>query len=191
VLGGRCVRFRSYGSKGVAPSFGTRSDRDPDRRDVGRARGDDGDRAAPPDAPRAPSTTPRVQQLLGNVLKTSGAPGGVAIVTDGSRTWQGARGLASVKTRAPMRVDHRFRVASITKMFVAVVVLQLAAEGRLRLDDPVERWAPGGIAGGDQITVRHLLSHTSGLVNGSAQVPPGAFTTRTAITFCSARSSAP
>ena len=57
----------------------------------------------------------------------------------------------------------RFRAGSITKTFVATVVLQLVDEGRLRLDDTVERWLPGVVPDGDRITVRQLLNHTSGL----------------------------
>jgi hypothetical protein len=66
---------------------------------------------------------------------------------------------------AAMRVGDRFRVGSITKSFVAAVVLQLAGEGRLGLDDPVERWLPGLVPDGRHITVRQLLNHTSGLFN--------------------------
>jgi D-alanyl-D-alanine carboxypeptidase len=62
-----------------------------------------------------------------------------------------------------MAPDLRFRVGSITKTMVAALVLMLADDGVLRLDDPVERWLPGVVPDGDAITVRHLLSHTSGL----------------------------
>ncbi|WLQ35779.1 serine hydrolase [Streptomyces castrisilvae] len=66
-----------------------------------------------------------------------------------------------------IRYADRFRAGSITKTFVAVVVLQLAGEGRLRLSDPVERFLPGLVRGhgndGRRITLRALLSHTSGL----------------------------
>jgi D-alanyl-D-alanine carboxypeptidase len=51
----------------------------------------------------------------------------------------------------------------MTKTFVATVVLELAGEGALSLDDTVERWVPGLVPGGDAITVRELLNHTSGL----------------------------
>ncbi len=57
--------------------------------------------------------------------------------------------------------DH-YRIASLTKSYVATVVLQLVAEGRLRLSDNVERWLPGLVPEGDKITLR-LLNHTSGL----------------------------
>ena len=62
-----------------------------------------------------------------------------------------------------MRAADRYRIASVTKTFVATVVLQLAAEGKLRLADPVERWLPGVVPNGAAITIRQLLNHTSGL----------------------------
>jgi D-alanyl-D-alanine carboxypeptidase len=66
-----------------------------------------------------------------------------------------------------MRAAVHYRIGSVTKTFVAAVVLQLAAEGRLRLDDPVERWLPGLVPNGAVITLRMLLNHTSGLYNYS------------------------
>jgi len=51
----------------------------------------------------------------------------------------------------------------VTKSFVATVVLQLVGEGRLRLDDRLQRWLPGAVPGGERITIRQLLNHTSGL----------------------------
>jgi D-alanyl-D-alanine carboxypeptidase len=62
----------------------------------------------------------------------------------------------------PVTVDAQFRVASITKLFVATVVLQLAEEGKLRLDDPLARYVPS-FPGGNRITLRQLLNHTSGV----------------------------
>jgi D-alanyl-D-alanine carboxypeptidase len=62
----------------------------------------------------------------------------------------------------PVTVDAQFRVASITKPFVATVVLQLAEEGRLRLDDPLSQYLPS-FPGGHRITLRQLLNHTSGV----------------------------
>ncbi|MBM9510130.1 serine hydrolase domain-containing protein [Actinacidiphila acididurans] len=78
-------------------------------------------------------------------------------------------GAAAEGSTAPVPWDAQFRVASTTKTFVAVVVLQLAAEKRLSLDDTVEHWLPGTVAGhgndGRRITVRDLLRQTSGLFN--------------------------
>jgi D-alanyl-D-alanine carboxypeptidase len=62
-----------------------------------------------------------------------------------------------------MRRDLRFRTGSITKTFVAALVLDLVEDGKLGLDDPVARWLPGRVPRGNEITVRQLLRHTSGL----------------------------
>ncbi|MEV6972389.1 serine hydrolase domain-containing protein [Kitasatospora sp. NPDC093806] len=82
---------------------------------------------------------------------------------DGRRVWRGAAGKADLATGQPARADGRFRIGSVTKAFVSTVVLQLVAEGKLRLDDPIERHLPGVVPNGGAISVRQLLNHTSGL----------------------------
>jgi D-alanyl-D-alanine carboxypeptidase len=76
-------------------------------------------------------------------------------------------GTAGLGSTAPVPWDPEFRIASTTKTFTAVVVLQLVAEGKLSLDDTVEHWLPGVVSGhgndGARITVRNLLQQTSGL----------------------------
>ncbi|MFE1560503.1 serine hydrolase domain-containing protein [Streptomyces sp. NPDC058734] len=76
-------------------------------------------------------------------------------------------GTADLKTGRPVSPDGYFRMASTSKTLVAVVVLQLEAEGRLSLDDTVEHWLPGVVRGngndGSRITLRRLLQHTSGI----------------------------
>lgn len=81
-------------------------------------------------------------------------------------SWSGTAGRVSVRSeRAPSR-DSRFRIGSMTKVFTATVVLQLAAEGRLSLDGTVQQYAPGFLpASYPPITVRQLLTFTSG-ING-------------------------
>src|ERR1700752_1441380 len=69
---------------------------------------------------------------------------------------EAAAGVADVKSAEPLTVEHRFRIGSVTKVFVAALVLRLAAEGGLELDGGA---APG--VGG--VTIRQLLNHTSGL----------------------------
>ncbi|MFE2727742.1 serine hydrolase domain-containing protein [Kitasatospora sp. NPDC059327] len=83
----------------------------------------------------------------------------------GRPAWTGAAGTADFATGAPTPADGRFRIGSVTKTFVATVVLQLVAEHRIGLDDPVESRLPGVVPNGRQITVRQLLNHTSGLFN--------------------------
>ncbi len=74
-----------------------------------------------------------------------------------------AAGVADLVTREPVSTEGRFRIGSTTKPFVATVLLQLVAEHRIRLDDPIEEHLPGLLPDGKTITVRMLLQHTSGL----------------------------
>lgn len=106
--------------------------------------------------------TPSLSARLDDVV-AAGVPGVLAYVADGSHRLRSARGFANRKTLAVLRPRDRFRVGSITKTFVAAVVLQLAAERRLDLDEPVETWLPGLVD--ERITVRQLLSHRSGLAD--------------------------
>jgi D-alanyl-D-alanine carboxypeptidase len=86
----------------------------------------------------------------------------VTLIRDGAQTRVVTAGFADAAKRDPVTAQDRFRIASITKSMVATAVLQYAASGRLRLDDPVVRWLPG-LLPNRQITIRHLLSHRSGL----------------------------
>lgn len=104
----------------------------------------------------------QLQDRLDSVVAT-GAVGALAQVRDGRHRWRGTSGMAEVGTPRPVPVTGRFRAGSVTKTFVAVVVLQLADERRLDLDDPVDRWLPGVVPNGAPITIRQLLNHTSGL----------------------------
>lgn len=91
-------------------------------------------------------------------------PGAAAIVTQGGKVlYAGGSGLADIEKRAPITADTVFRLGSITKQFAAAVVLQLVAEGKLSLDDPVSKFVPGYPEPGARATVRQLLNHTSGI----------------------------
>jgi D-alanyl-D-alanine carboxypeptidase len=116
-------------------------------------------------APRTPLAPKPVLQQIAAGLVAHGAPGALAVVRTSAGMHGAAAGLASREHNVHLRLSDPFRIASITKSFVATVVLQLAAEGRLGLDDPVERWLPGLVPNGGAITLRELLSHTSGLFN--------------------------
>jgi D-alanyl-D-alanine carboxypeptidase len=87
----------------------------------------------------------------------------LVLVRDGDRSTVATAGYANLATKAPYTAADRFRVGSVTKSFVATVVLQLAGEGRLSLGDRVDRWLPGRIPNGGAITVRELLNMTSGV----------------------------
>ncbi|GAA3037422.1 serine hydrolase domain-containing protein [Kitasatospora albolonga] len=105
------------------------------------------------------------QQELRELVEHGGMTAALAEIRVGRSQWHGAAGVAELDGGRPARADGWFRIGSVTKTFVATVVLQLAGEGRLRLDDPVERHLPGVVPNGGAITVRQLLNHTSGLFN--------------------------
>ncbi|GGT08895.1 serine hydrolase domain-containing protein [Streptomyces chromofuscus] len=96
-----------------------------------------------------------------------GVPGVTATAKDAHGTWRATEGVADLRTGERRSPADRYRVGSITKTFVATVLLQLEAEGRLSLDDTVEEWLPGVVRGnghdGRRITLRRLLNHTSGV----------------------------
>jgi D-alanyl-D-alanine carboxypeptidase len=103
-----------------------------------------------------------LQRLLDQIV-AAGAPGAAARVKDEDGVEQAASGVADLRTGRPMQPGLNYRAGSVTKPFVATVVLQLVAEGRLSLSDTVERWLPGILPYGDQVTIRQLLNHTSGV----------------------------
>ncbi|MFJ1754076.1 serine hydrolase domain-containing protein [Kitasatospora sp. NPDC088134] len=122
-------------------------------------------------APAPASAAPRpdaVQQRLDALVEDDGAPGALATVKgrDG-RTRTYTAGVGDAVTGARVPVDGQVRIASNTKSFTAVVVLQLVAEGKVGLDASVDTYLPGLVRGdgfdGRTITVRQLLQHTSGL----------------------------
>ncbi|MFD8785885.1 serine hydrolase domain-containing protein [Kitasatospora sp. NPDC059599] len=93
----------------------------------------------------------------------AGAVSAIAEVRDRNGVWRGGSGVSDLATGAPVRTDGRFRAGSITKVFTATTVLQLVGDGRIGLDDPVERHLPGLLPNGADVSVRQLLDHTSGL----------------------------
>jgi D-alanyl-D-alanine carboxypeptidase len=104
-----------------------------------------------------------------SAITATGVPGVLAEVRTGARQLRGTSGVADLDSRKPVNGNGYFRIGSNTKTFISVVVLQLVAEHRLSLDDPVGRWLPGAVHGNGndagKITVRELLQHTSGLHN--------------------------
>jgi D-alanyl-D-alanine carboxypeptidase len=104
-----------------------------------------------------------VQQVLDQAV-AGGLPGIAAeVAMSRDRAWFGTAGVADLTTGRSRRPADRFRIGSTTKTFVATVVLQLVAEHKLGLDDPVERWLPGLVRDGRLVTIRELLGQTSGI----------------------------
>jgi CubicO group peptidase (beta-lactamase class C family) len=97
----------------------------------------------------------------------------VLVLHDGVPTLRRAYGLANVEGRIAATAATNYRLASITKQFTSAAILLLAEDGRLSIDDPVRRWLPSLPESVNQATVRHLLTHTSGLIDYEDVIPHG------------------
>lgn len=112
---------------------------------------------------------PGLYRSLQTTLNQSsqGVVGTAAAFTSATGTWQGASGIADLQTQIAVDPDDRFQIGSITKPFIATVTLQLAEENKLNLEDTLDRWLTADllrlIPNGNQITLRQLLNHTSGI----------------------------
>lgn len=91
-------------------------------------------------------------------------------------SWTGSAGVSDLNTQSKLRSDQTFRIASVTKTFVACSILRLYEEGKLSLNDPISKYISAAhtdilVKGGylpDKITIRHLLTHSSGLFDHAA-----------------------
>ncbi len=113
-----------------------------------------------------PSLSPQLRSSIDDaaqqVLKTTGVPSAsVAVVQDGKIAYLQAYGAAHLEPHTPATPAMRYSIGSISKQFTAAAILMLAEEGKLSLDDPVSKYV-SGLTDGDQVTIRELLSHTSG-----------------------------
>jgi methyl acetate hydrolase len=141
--------------------------------------------AAWPPAAGAQQPSGGLDDRLRKSIGDKGVPGVVAMATDRQRVlYQGAFGMADIATGRAMTADALFRIASMTKAITSTAAMQLVEQGRFGLDDPVEKYLPAfarlkvfetfdGATGAYRLrpatriaTVRHLMTHTSGLGYG-------------------------
>ena len=117
-----------------------------------------------------PVLAARLSAVLGDALARSGSSGAQAAVifADGS-TWTDGAGTSA--PGQPMTPDLLTAIASVTKLYTATLTLDLANEGLLSLDDPLERWIPEA-PHADGVTIRQLLSHTSGIASDDPALDP-------------------
>jgi D-alanyl-D-alanine carboxypeptidase len=103
------------------------------------------------------------EAIVDGALAATATPGAlVGIWYPGRGTWLKAAGIGDIETGSPISLDDHVRIASITKTFVATVILQLAGEGLLALDDPLEAHI-AGIPNGPEITIRQVLAMSAGI----------------------------
>jgi len=97
-------------------------------------------------------------------LKATNTPGAAVAIVEGDKVvFAKGFGLANVETGAPVTPDMLFRLGSTTKMMTATALVSLAAEGRIKLDEPVGKYVKGLSPGLARLTAHQLLSHTAGL----------------------------
>ncbi|MFN0179800.1 MAG: serine hydrolase domain-containing protein [Gemmatimonadales bacterium] len=132
----------------------------------------------------AQAPTPAIQAVLDSIRTAHADLPGIAIHIEAPRrrlSWTGTTGVAA-GSKQPLTARHGHRIASNTKTYVAAAILRLWEQGRLGLDDPIRRHLPSRYlalleADGyqvDEITVRHLLSHTSGIYDWGTDSAYGA-----------------
>jgi D-alanyl-D-alanine carboxypeptidase len=120
----------------------------------------------------------RLSQLQFGVdaLRDAGTTGVAVRLETLHRVWTVGSGVSDLSTGQPVAPDGYLRIGSTTKTFVAAVLLQLAGEGHLSLDNTVDTWLPGLVRGhgndGHRVTLRQLLQHTSGLPDYIGDVVP-------------------
>ncbi|KNB53951.1 serine hydrolase domain-containing protein [Streptomyces caatingaensis] len=117
--------------------------------------------------PVAEKGSHRQTQAALDGLVAAGMPGVAAQTSSPDGQWFGSAGYADTAKKTKRTAQDHIRAGSITKTFVTTVLLQLEAEGKIGLDDSVERWLPGLLKGngydGTKVTIRQLLNHTSGI----------------------------
>ena len=122
----------------------------------------------------APDLRSQIDGIAQHVLKTTGVPSAsLAVVKDGKVAYVQAYGEARLDPRTASQPPMRYSIGSISKQFTAAAMLMLVEEGKLSLDDPLSKYVPG-LTRGNEVTIRELLSHTSGYQDFWPQdyVPP-------------------
>lgn len=109
-----------------------------------------------------PGLKARIDHIAADVMKQRGVPSAsLAVVQGGKIVYTHAYGLARIHPDKPATPDMRYSIGSISKQFAATAILLLQEQGKLSLDDPVGKYVPG-LTRGNEVTIRQILSHTSG-----------------------------
>lgn len=108
----------------------------------------------------------RLDSLISAYCKANHFSGNILISQNGQITYRRSWGEANITFHSPIKTNTRFKVASITKLFTAVLTLQLQEQGKLDLEKTISTYLPGYTGqAGSKVTLHQLLNHTSGLPN--------------------------
>lgn len=109
--------------------------------------------------------TEQTDEFIKAEMQRQNIPGlSLAVVKDGKIIKAQGYGFADIRRKVLVEPDTIFRIASVSKQFIATGIMLLVQEGQLQLDEPINRFLVGAPAAWQGITIRHLLTHTSGLV---------------------------
>ena len=113
------------------------------------------------------NTTSQLEDLLAAKVSNSAVPGAAIAVSTPLGNWSEVTGIANIEDNIPLQKGDKFEIGSVTKSFVAATVLKLVEAGTLTLEDTLTDWLPeaitANIPNSDQITIKQLLNHTSGI----------------------------
>ena len=108
----------------------------------------------------------KLEQCMSKLMESDDFSGAVLLAKNGEPIFNKAYGLSNREDMSPNRTDTKFNIASMGKMFTGVAVAQLAEQGKLSLDDPLDKYLPADWLNPEasrRVKINHLLTHTSGL----------------------------
>lgn len=119
------------------------------------------ERGARPDSP-LPELVPAVSKIFENAVDEQSAGLAYLLARDGDIIAKAGLGMANAESGEPITTQTKFNIGSVTKQFTATAILKLQEEGLLSIEDPLSKYVPD-FPRGEEITLRHLLNHTSGI----------------------------
>lgn len=120
-----------------------------------------------------PDYAKQAQDLIRPYLEAESFSGSILVAKDGAPVWRESFGAANREWDVANTADTKFRLGSITKQFTATAILQLVDQGKLSVDDPISKYYADAPAAWSKVTIKHLLTHTSGIPSYTAL--PGFF----------------
>ena len=121
----------------------------------------------------------RIEEYMAARVKRDHFSGSILVARDGKVLFSQGYGMANLEHDVPNTPQTKFRLGSITKQFTAMAIMILQERGKLDVHDKVKKYLPDAPKAWDEITIHHLLTHTSGIPNytafpGLPENPPGA-----------------
>jgi len=111
-----------------------------------------------------PALSKKIDLLVQQQMKEIGIPGmAVAVVQNGIVQHMGTYGMANIEWNQPVTNNTAFQIASVTKLFTSTLVMKFIQDGKISLDDPINKFFPDAPVSWKPILVKHLLSHQSGI----------------------------